>query len=279
LAFPVRAVKIPFLLMAVCLIFGCALSRETVPPRRELPPPPEKVLGQLFGNPPKEGFRATAKISLEIPEGKYFRSAALVMKYPDSLRIEALPLMGTPDLFLTADARLLKAYFPEENLFLVGRPTAPNLYALFRLYLTVPDVVSLLMGLPPGWEDPRLRYAAAWEGALYRTDAFLEGNKIQTLWIDLEKKRLTRYETGGWNGHPPFQVDFREAVPVEGGGEFPGGIAITVKEPVVLFSTIRLRGLERAFTLPEDIFDLPVPRGAELRWLDGSAPPPEGEAN
>jgi len=184
--------------------------------------------------------------------------------------------MGTPDLFLTADTRLLKAYFPEENLFLVGQPTASNLYALFRLYLTVPDVVSLLMGLPPGWEDPRLRYAAVWEGALYRADAFLDEDKIQTLWIDLAKKRLTRYETGGWNGHPPFRVDFREAVPVAGGGEFPGGIAITIKEPVVLSSTIRLVGPERAFTLPEDIFDLPFPQGAELRWLDGSAPSPEG---
>jgi len=271
------AAKITYFLFVACLFFGCSLSRETTPLREELPPPPEEVLERLFASPPEEGFRGTAKISLEVPEGKYFRTAALVMKYPDCLRIEALPLMGTPDLFLTADARFLKAYFPEENLFLVGRPTASNLYALFRLYLTVPDVVSLLMGLPPGWGDPRLRYAAAWEGSLYRADAFWDGEKIQSLWIDLEKKRLTRYETGAWNGHPPFQVIFREAVPVEGGGEVPGGISITLKEPVALFSTIRLIGLERVSTLPEDVFDLPVPQGAELRWMDGSVTGSEGE--
>lgn len=275
------AANILLLALAVCCAVGCAVPRGEVPVLREPPPPPREVLERLFGSPLEEGIQATVKISLEVPEGKYFRSAALVMKYPDSLRIEALPLMGTPDLFLTANARLLKAYFPEENLFLVGEPTAPNLYALFRLYLTVPDVVSLLMGHPPGLKDPRLRYTARWEGSLYRIDVFLGEETIQSLWIDLEKRRLTRCERVAWNGRPAFEVLFRDAVSVAGGGELPGGLSIAFGEPVSLLATIRVAGPERAHSLPESVFDLLPPEGVTLRWIEGGGQeaPPKAETN
>ncbi|HNT57124.1 MAG TPA: hypothetical protein PKL99_04535 [Syntrophales bacterium] len=269
------------LALAVCFTVGCAVPPGESPVPREPPPPPRDVLERLFGAPPEEGIQATVKVSLEVPEGKYFKSAALVMKYPDSLRIEALPLMGTPDLFLTANVRLLKAYFPEENLFLVGEPTAPNLYALFRLYLAVPDVVSLLMGHPPGLKDPRQRYTARWEGPLYRVDVFLGEKIIQTLWIDLEKGKLTRCERVAWNGHPALQILFRDAVSITGGGELPGGLSIAFGEPVSLLATIRVKGPERAHTLPENVFDLLPPEGATLRWIEGGGPEasPEAETN
>lgn len=263
---------LPALCLALMWISGCAAPGKTVPPSRGAPPPPESVLSEWFGNPPEEGFRGTARISLETPDGKYFRTTAFAVRYPGSLRIEALPLFGTPDLLLAADGRLLKAYFPEERLFLMGAPDATSLYALFRLPLDVPDVVSLIMGIPPGRDDSLLRYEASWEGALYRADGFLNGERIRSFWLDVERRRLVRYESRGAGSRSSFTAVFEGALPA-GGRDFPERISIRMESPVPVISTIRLSGLERMETVSPDLFDLVVPPETEIRWI---GPPTEG---
>jgi hypothetical protein len=264
---------IPALCLVILWICGCAAPGKTVPtPPRGAPPAPESVLSEWFGNLQEEGFQGTARISLETPDGKYFRTTAFAVRYPASLRIEALPLFGTPDLLLAADGRFLKAYFPEDRLFLLGPPDAPSLYALFRLPLDVPDVVSLIMGVPPGREDPLIRYEASWDGPLYRADGFLNGEKIRSFWLDVERRKLVRYETRGTGGRPSFTAVF-EGTLEAGGRNFPERISVRMAEPVPVASTIRLSGLERMENVSPDVFDLVVPPGAETRWL---GPPASG---
>lgn len=269
---------IPVLYLLVFFwISGCAAPGKTIPPlHRGVPPPPESVLSEWFGNPPGEGFRGTARISLETPDGKYFRTTAFAVRYPGSLRIEALPLFGTPDLLLASDGLFLKAYFPEEHLFLLGPPDAASLNALFRLPLDVTDVVSLIMGIPPGRGDPLLRYEASWEGPLYRADGFLNGEKTRSFWLDVERKKLVRYETRGKGSCPSFTAVFEGTLPV-GGIEFPERISIRVEKPVPVVSAIRLSDLERMETVSPELFDLAVPPEVETRWIgppDGNIPGP-----
>ena len=55
---------------------------------------------------------ATAQIELTTAEGRYPLRAALILQRPSYLRLEMLPVIGTPDLFLTATPDEMRIFIP-----------------------------------------------------------------------------------------------------------------------------------------------------------------------
>jgi hypothetical protein len=70
---------------------------------------------------------ATAEIDLKTEQGHYPVRAALIMQKPSYLRLEILPVIGTPDLYLAATPDHLQIFIPSREEFYSGKPSAENL--------------------------------------------------------------------------------------------------------------------------------------------------------
>ena len=143
-----------------------------------------------------DGVKAIARIEVNTPEGRYPLKAALMLKRPSSLRLESIPLIGPADLFLTVHEDVLKVFVPEKGKFYIGKATKMNLARFLPVAATgleIEDMTSILIGTHPEIKGQTITLDGSSDGTLYRLDILSENRKIQSLWIDAEK-RLVRID-------------------------------------------------------------------------------------
>ncbi len=85
-------------LITLAVLSGCAA--------RALPPAqisdPKSMLEKIWRqSQPDKTFGAIASVRIESPEGTYSTKAALIAREPGLLRLETIPVFGTPDFLLT----------------------------------------------------------------------------------------------------------------------------------------------------------------------------------
>jgi hypothetical protein len=242
-------------------IAGCA-------PRRSVPPPdvvllsPEQVLEKIFKRSRGlKGVKGTAKISVDAPNGRYVRNVAIVVKQPDSLRVDALPYFGTPDFFLSVNDGILKVFLPGEDHFYIGKSSRENIYSFFHIMLDGDDIVPLLTGaLPPDITISRdLRGSMTENG--YCIDSVRDGIVTSSLIVGLEDttiRRISRYERNELIYSVTFD-DYRTL----GDTAVPYRIDIDMKKPRKVHASIRYSRLQPTGNDREGLFDLPVPQGVQ----------------
>lgn len=93
-------------------------------------------------------LRAESHISVSGAQRSGSAREVLLVQRPDQLRVEVFSLLGTA-FVLTATDGHLAAYVRSENRFYRGPATPDNLARYTGVPLAVPDVVELLMGVPP----------------------------------------------------------------------------------------------------------------------------------
>lgn len=162
-------------LLVAALVVGCALRRPARPLR---PATAEELLGAL-------AVRRSAITSLRARAHVRSRLAAVgtrqavLVRRPDSVRIDVLHPFG---LLLAVGAQdgHLWAYRPAEATRYQSPATAENVSRLLGAPVAVPDVVDVLLGLPPARKPAgKLVFATGPDGQYLVTVPFAGG--VQTI--------------------------------------------------------------------------------------------------
>lgn len=223
---------------------------------------PRDILDEIAIPDSGDTLRTTARISLSSPEGSYSRKVALVLQMPSSLRVEAIPLFGPADFFLSINHEHLKVFLPGEGKFYVGAATRENLFLFFKVPLSPGEIVPLLAGRVPGIPGGRL--SGRVEGDLYRVD-IRSGERERSLWVNLDDHTLAKIEDR--EEETLWSATFADHIIVDG-TPYPRRIRIEVKGRGGVDMDIRYLDLETAFAENGGLFDLQVPSGVTPIPLD-----------
>lgn len=243
-------------LIALAVLSGCAA--------RALPPvqisDPKSILEKIWRqSQPDKAFEAIASIRIESPEGTYSTKAALIAREPGLLRLETIPLFGTPDFLLTINEKNMKAFVIRQGKFYIG-PAEKSISLFAPIGLNPAEVVSLLKGSIPKYAlAPEISVKGFREDGKCRFDLYSSQGVTRSLWVDSPSWRLTRMEIPGTH-NDRYTVDFDNFKEVEG-SQFPGFIEI--KSPDGRTVQIRFTTISLSAGPGKDAFDLEVPAGLE----------------
>ncbi len=254
------------IILTIALSTGCA-------PRKAL------LLGEDFSSPGRAlaklqerneatgALQGVSTLMAVTSEMRYTVKMALFAERPCFLRIEEMPLFGLPDLYLSANRRQLKVFFPKEGKFYVGKPTGRNLSKFLPWGVEVEDFLALLFGMPP----PRIAGAERTEGRvdddLYRVDAFGGDRKIGSLWIDPLDHRLVRTEILSEKGDVLCDARLDSYGPA-GDAIIPTELTLNFLRPQKTEVIIRHGSMEIVPVEDDDLFDLEIPSGITPLQLD-----------
>jgi hypothetical protein len=227
---------------------------------------PEEALGTIDLRDKRKNFmKAVAQVIVNTEEGRYPLKLAIIAAKPASLRLEAIPIIGLPNFFLSIHNGLIKVYLPQKGECYVGPATVDNIKTFFPLQLAVPDLVNLLMGCRPTISSEHILLKGSPEGESYRVDILSRENKaLQSLWIDPASISLTRLERFGGNGELPLTVYFDE-YSQDNDVSMPSRIRFQMPGRDERNISLRYDGAAFAplTNETERIFDLPVPEGVK----------------
>lgn len=204
-----------------------------------------------------------------IPEGSFSGHAALVLRKPDSLRMEPLSPFGTPLVVVVARGGLLRAYSPARNAVYMGRTNRRGIEGILGIPLNSGIFIKLLLG---DW------------AAVLGGEENLELKKTGSFYV-LETRREAEGEVSGFvelepRDFHPVKMEIRTprgAIAIRYGGFSEVGGAWRPSDVEILGPggknrfRISYPADEGAVdeTLPDGLFRLEPPRGARTLWLGG----------
>ena len=206
---------------------------------------------------------ATARMDLSTGQGHYPLRAALILQRPSYLRLEMLPVIGTPDFFLSATPREMRIWIPSQGEFYVGRPSAENMARFLPWTLNLEDLVMILSGSFPPLGGAHLSYGRSAEDGGLRVDMKTVSGPSQTIWTE-NGGRLTRLIRYGSDGKEVYSVRYEDYTP---GLSLARKILIqwadNTQSAFVEYSDVNI---EEAADL--SVFTLPAPDGAKIIRMD-----------
>jgi hypothetical protein len=258
------ATKILLFSLSLFLIYACAAPQKHI----EEPADSEaiSIINKLTaeGHSPN-GMQALADIDISAYGRKYSMRLALVLKKPRHLRAESIPIIGTPDFFITLNDREMKAYLPHEGEFYIGKPSSANLGKFIPLKLPVDDLASLLMGAVPTIEKRTKWRMGSKEEGVFRLDGMGSAGKISSIWIDPVKNRILKTVLFDAGKDPLFTFFYRDFS--EGDKTLPRQIQVVLEQNESRL-TIHYRDIDYSIEETEKLFDLAVPPAAQTIYLD-----------
>jgi hypothetical protein len=251
--------QIIFLLLLSGMICGC-LQRTIV----HLDVLPEKRLTAISSAVTQDKIlSAIAQIDLVTKEGYRPVRAVLVIKKPSYLRLELLPVIGTPDFFLAATPGQMSIFIPSRGEFYRGKPTGANLAHFLSWDFNIGDIVTILSGAYPSLPEKDVSSQGYQEGNFLRIEMKAKSGSSQTIWIG-EKNRLLKYIRNNESGKEIYQVQYED---YEQESLIAGKITIKMADGVNSIS-IKYSGLKIETPSDLSIFELPVPEGIKTISLD-----------
>lgn len=202
---------------------------------------------------------AVARIELVTAQGRYPIRAALVLQKPSYLRLEILPVIGSPDFYLTASPDRMNIFIPSRAEFYSGKPSAENLARFLPWPASIEEMVSILTGTCPALGQEPVFHQRFMEGNLSRTEMKKPSGPSQTIWMDENGhvKRLIRYSP---DNREIYRVLFEDHLP---GQALAQKITIRWADDVTSVSVnYSDLNIEKAADL--SVFDLKVPDGVKI---------------
>lgn len=251
--------KIFFLIIAVILNLAC--TRQAIVTHY---PSTEEGLPIISGNVSETDIlSAVAQIDLVTSAGYYPVRAALIIKKPSYLRLELLPLMGTPDFFLSATPQEMRILLPAKGECYRGAPTGHNLSRFLPWKFNVEDIVAILAGTYPPLTGGDVTYLRYPEGNNLLIEMKARSGIAQTVRVG-SNGRLNNLKRFDENGKLLYSAEFAD---YETGGTIAGKISVSMADGVtsiiVKYSDLKI---EKEKDL--SIFDLPVPPGFKIIDMD-----------
>ncbi len=242
------------------LICGCAAGKHGFSPFGL----PEKSL-TVVAPAIQETDRivATAEIDLKTEQGHYPVRAALIVQKPSYLRLEILPVIGTPDLYLSATPDRLQIFIPSRDEFYSGKPSAENLARFLPWGFNVDDIVMILSCDFPTPEGKASSRASDQETGLTRFDQKTPSGFSQTFWFD-KNGRVEKLIRHAADGREIFQVRYDDYV---SGSSLARKITIIQADHMTRI-LVRYTDLKIVKATDLTVFELPVPSDIQKISLD-----------
>jgi hypothetical protein len=251
------AVKI--LLLLSFLLCGC-VGQEVIYHDHPSGKIPASIAGFMSED---DILSAVVQINASTSDGYYPANAALIIKRPSYLRLEMLPVIGTPDFLLTASPEKMSIFIPSKGKFYYGRPMAANLAKFLPWPLNIEDAVMIFTGTYPPLKDQNVSYQTYQEKNLQRIEMKTQSGCSQMVWLTDDNK-LLKIVRNDETGKEAYTVEYFYD---ETKNSFPEKITINMAQGQaslsVKFSDIKI---ERTNDL--SVFDLPVPPAIEATPLD-----------
>ena len=265
---PLKTIGLSVLAGSILFLWGCAhwtipgtikkeqLSRERI----------DSLVSRFALHSERDTLKTMAHISIDHPTGKYVRKVALLARRPASLRIDAIPLFGPSDFFMSVSAGQIRVLLPGNGTYYVSPATKENLARFFHIPMPVDHTVSILMGIPPLAAAGDFVVKGFHEGRRDRLDLLSGGTTVQSLWFD-EHDDIAEIALFGTEGSRLYTVSFDDYITF-GGGTHPGRLKITIEDASGrIFVSVRYIDPEIVRDGDLSPFDLPIPAGIEPRFL------------
>jgi hypothetical protein len=264
-------------LLFIAALSACSVTRASLNDRKPAlqAMKPETVLEEMTRTD-RNIFKAMANIDVYDGSGRYSTKAAILIKRPSSMRIEAIPIIGPVNFFLSIHEDILKIFFPQKGIFYVGKATSKNLANaadFFPAGLSIEDLLSVMLGTYPRVIEKDVSLAGFMEGHLYRVDT-VSGNKIlQSAWVDPLTRHLVGIRVFKDFGRVSYTARFTDfetsrspAMPLK----ITLDTEIADNPPSTV--TIRYSDIKIDADIEELAFDLQTPPGIKPVYLDRKAP-------
>jgi hypothetical protein len=224
---------------------------------------PEAALNIIKSTTVPHAVTATAKIEITDKETRYLFKSALMMKRSGALRLESMPMIGPPDLFISIDNGEIRIFIPSKKCFYKGRATARNISKFLHVSVNGNELISLMMGFPLYNENQQQNLTGVLEEKLYRIDQHGEGGKILSFWIDPFVNRVVKISLTQ-DKNTFYEAVFEKYTTLEG-HHMPQSLTITGDRTPTLHI-----GYSNVQKIPDDqaIFILQVPDGIIPTLLD-----------
>jgi len=255
----ILVLQIMFLLFLSALVCGCQQRTIVL-----MDVPSEKNLAAISGAVTQDKtLSAVAQIDLVTKQGYQQVKAAIVIKKPSYLRLELLPVIGTPDFFLTATPVVMNIFIPSQGAFYSGKPTGANLAQFLPLNFSIEDIVVILSGAYPTLQEKEVSSKSYRESNLLRIEMKTKSGSSQIIWIG-EKNRLSKYIRNDESGKEIYSVRYED---YEQESIIAGKITIKMADGVTSIS-VKYSGLKIETAVDLSIFELPVQEGIKTILLD-----------
>ena len=251
--------RIMFLLLLSGLICGCLQRTIT-----NSDVPSEKQLAAISGAVTQDKtLSALAQIDLVTKQGYQPVMLALVIKKPSYLRLELLPVIGTPDFLLAATPAAMSIFIPSRGEYYRGKPTSSNLAKFLPWDFNIEDMVMIFSGTYPSLPEKEVSSQSYREGNFLRIETKAKSGISQTIWIG-EKNRLSKYIRNDEFGKEIYQVQYED---YEQESIISGKITIKMADGITSIS-VKYSGLKIETSEELSIFELPAPEGIKIIFLD-----------
>lgn len=260
-----RPLKIIAILLSLLItLVGCAVVPKTT--RQMKLSSPEEALALVAGRfPDTVTLQAIADIRINTQEGRFPLKAALMLKKPASLRMEAIPMVGTPSFFLSVHEGRLKVFSAETKAFYIGRANAENIARYLPLKIDPEELIFVLTGSVSSTNGNILRSEMDQEH--YRIDISESPQQILSLWMRLSDGFVERIEIAK---QQRGVLRARFASPLEVGKiMLPQLITIDTGDEKDLSVSIRYKDI--SLLTPHEqapLFDITLPPGIAPVYLD-----------
>jgi outer membrane lipoprotein-sorting protein len=251
--------RIIILLLLAVLASGCI--QQTVIHNDSTP---EKILSAISNAVAEDDIlSAMAQIDLVTLRGYQPARAAVIIKKPSYLRLELIPVIGTPDLFLVASPEKMSIFIPSRGEFYRGQPTQNNLAKFLPWQFNIEDLVMIFSGTYPALKEKVITYESYQENNFLRIEMKAQSGCSQIIWMG-ENNRLRKLVRNDEYGKEMYHVEYDR---YGTHGSIAGEISISMADGITSLS-IKYSDLKIEKATDLSIFDLPIPVNVKTILLD-----------
>lgn len=257
-----------FYVSLFCLVLATGCSMKVSRDQETLPPSVVTRSWEQISGSDNSDFtlRVVGKILLEMGGRRMIQKGVILAKNPASLRVEIVPPIGLPNLFLAINDGIIMVYLPPQGLVYVGRATPDNMARFLALGLPAGQLIAALFGktLPlDAGEDLR---GGVVEGRTHRLDIYSAGGKSRSFWIATDSGYLTQSEIFA-NGEKVYSLELKDYKLI-GKMAIPHLIEIVQSRPEE--ARLRIEYLDATLDEKGDASDFrfTVPAGVKVVQLD-----------
>lgn len=232
----------------------------------------ETIISDIYSIDGEKILRAMATVNLlQTPDIRQSHRVAFVVRPPSNLKVEALPAFGIPDYFFSINEGSFKVFIPGKGRMYTGKTSRDTIFSFFRLDMDAREIIALMAGAAPtpllaGEEVGERRIRAFRNKEGYSLKVYSDHDRLlQSIRLD-SNSRMRELEVYNHRGrlryHAYFEWDGMTAKPRR------ITVAMADLHATVVDFELDSVSIGTEDDLPKGFFDLPVPPGVELIFLD-----------
>jgi outer membrane lipoprotein-sorting protein len=137
-----------------------------------------------------ETFQGSGKLKITNSRKSDSATSAILIKTPDSLRLESFSILGQAVFFFTSREDSFSIYIPKENKYFKGANTLENIQKVLPLNVSIEEFSSYLVGDFKKNKDDSKVIKFLEDRNIYKIYYQSENKKV--LWLDPESLTITR---------------------------------------------------------------------------------------